>query len=171
MTTNQQDALRMALEALKPFADAYKPEIWTTNIPQLQAFLDSNEVTPKVTMGDFRRAHEAYTTLSTPLPKDAQEEREAFQKACADNGFDYDRVDALSPLAWQAWQWRAALPPSVRPVSLEDAQQAFEQKHARPDQTDSREITQCWRGQMQAFLDGAAWQATNQVAQDKEHGS
>lgn len=37
-------------------------------------------------------------------------EREAFEKACADHGFDHDRVDALSPLAWEAWQWRAALP-------------------------------------------------------------
>lgn len=59
-----------------------------------------------------------FAALSPPVADiSGQEgEREKFEKACADNGFDYDRVDALSPLAWQAWQWRAALsqPPAVQ---------------------------------------------------------
>jgi|GEM_PF-5313643 len=37
-----------------------------------------------------------------------------------------------------------------------DAQEAFEQKYARPDPANDCAV-QYWRGQMQAFLDGAAW--------------
>ena len=105
------DALRLAKEALKPFAEAYNPKIYTTSDdPEYQAITDRNEITPSMTMGDFRRAHEIYNALTSPDPKEAaQDEREMFERACAENGFDFDRVDALSPLAWQSWQWRAAL--------------------------------------------------------------
>lgn len=49
------------------------------------------------------------------------DERKAFESACADHGFDYDRVDALSPLAWEAWQWRA----TISAKSAEDADGAL----------------------------------------------
>jgi hypothetical protein len=57
MTDKTLDALK---RALKPFADAYVPD----NHPQacdpaFQEFLDINEVTPRMKLGDFRRAHEA----------------------------------------------------------------------------------------------------------------
>jgi hypothetical protein len=47
--------------ALKPFADAFEQvkDGSTDADPDIQEFLDGNTATPKVTMGDFQRAHEA----------------------------------------------------------------------------------------------------------------
>jgi len=58
------EALSKAIAALKPFAEAYKPEVRPQTDPEFQAFLDRNTITPRVTMGDFRRAHEAFEALA-----------------------------------------------------------------------------------------------------------
>lgn len=46
---------------------------------------------------------------AAPAATAQQDEREAFKNACAEHGFDYARVDAMSPLAWEAWKWRSSL--------------------------------------------------------------
>lgn len=46
-------------EALKPFADAFEPKTNTDPDEKWQAAFDRNMCTPSMTMGDFRKAHEA----------------------------------------------------------------------------------------------------------------
>lgn len=50
-------------EALEPFAKVFMPETNVSDDPKYQAFLDTNQITPQVTMGDYRRAWKA---LSRP---------------------------------------------------------------------------------------------------------
>lgn len=55
--------------ALKPFADAYAPEarrhVELGANAELLEFLDGNRITPAVTMGDFRRAYEAFNVAGS----------------------------------------------------------------------------------------------------------
>ena len=54
------------LAALKPFAESFA-KIGKGNVSdntKYQRFLDSNQMTPQVSMGDFRRAWKAYVEYS-----------------------------------------------------------------------------------------------------------
>ncbi len=71
MSKEKQLTIRV-VEAVKPSAEAYakiKPTNTVTNA-NYQAFLDSNLVTPGMTMGDFRKAYEAYQAYKTNQGED-----------------------------------------------------------------------------------------------------
>lgn len=68
-----------AMAALRPFAEAYAPEArrmakyyTDEDLAKYGARMDANTITPSVTMGDFRRAHEAYfRTVPSPASQAA----------------------------------------------------------------------------------------------------
>jgi hypothetical protein len=66
-----------ARAALKPFADAFclVKDTATDSDRDIQAFLDANTVTPKVMMGDFRRAHEIYARSTPAKANDGEGKR------------------------------------------------------------------------------------------------
>jgi hypothetical protein len=74
-TTNNPKGIDMdkLLLALRPFAAAFEQIKDGSTDPDadIQQFLDGNTVTPKVTMGDFRRAYEAVAEArrATPAPE------------------------------------------------------------------------------------------------------
>jgi hypothetical protein len=107
MTT--KDQIRVALEALKPFAEAFNPKTNVDDDPKFQAFLDRNQITPQVTMGDFRRAHEAYAALSQL----AVDEREAYKawhlKTFKQAAGDFEGDKYFQDPVWMAWEYRASL--------------------------------------------------------------
>lgn len=57
-------------DALAPFSLAYRPDAHRDADPRMQAFLDANQITPNMTMGDFRRAYEALTPSAEQTARD-----------------------------------------------------------------------------------------------------
>jgi hypothetical protein len=110
--TNHQDALRMALEACRE-KFVYYVEYHAAKGNGVK------EADNQAMVGMINAA------LSAPLPKDAQEEREAFDRLFGNaiNKADISAADmpaeVVTKLRGALWQGWVALSPSVRPVSLE----------------------------------------------------
>jgi hypothetical protein len=124
MTENQ--TLRAAL---KPFADAYRPELQTnTDDPRFAEFLDRNTITPSMTMGDFRRAYEALAA------SDAEQAKPVAWWIPKAEQFCLQAKDGSRPFA-KAWEPLYATPQPQPAIP------------AAPEQTDLHSIEQ-YRMQM-----------------------
>jgi hypothetical protein len=107
------------LLALQPFANAFEQIKDGSTDPDrdIQAFLDRNTITPKVSMGDFRRAYDAVNSSVVAPEAGAQDnrmpieaERKAAEHEYITTAFDYAR-DPLGSrdwtLYWAGWLARS----------------------------------------------------------------